>query len=171
VPDRRQLRTARNGKDYGPIQFADFLSLRAWQLSRAHEYGLIPGPARPRYRWSADLDQVPIDKVTRYIPKPARHVGGRYIPGGNRMTGTERPGGDPGTRRVGSRRLVRGMRRSHPGRGEGPRCPAARMAINHSKISVASHTANFPHVDHCCDDVRRIREAEPGTEKTLLMPP
>ena len=40
-------------RDYGPVQLADHLGLARWQLDRALADGLIPGPARPRGRWSA----------------------------------------------------------------------------------------------------------------------
>jgi hypothetical protein len=39
--------------DYGPIQLAAFLGLAQWRLDRARAAGLIPGPDRPRGRWSA----------------------------------------------------------------------------------------------------------------------
>ncbi len=44
-------------KDYGPVQLATFLGLEPWQFSRAREAGLIPGPDRPRNRWSAEVAQ------------------------------------------------------------------------------------------------------------------
>jgi len=40
-------------RDYGPVQLADHLGLARWQLDRALAGGLIPGPDRPRGRWSA----------------------------------------------------------------------------------------------------------------------
>ena len=40
-------------RDYGPVQLADHLGLARWQLDRALAAGLIPGPDRPRGRWSA----------------------------------------------------------------------------------------------------------------------
>src|SRR5258708_8712284 len=45
--------TARQGKDYGPVQLATFLGLEPWQFSRARAAGLIPDSDRPRSRWSA----------------------------------------------------------------------------------------------------------------------
>jgi hypothetical protein len=43
------------GRDYGPVQLATFLGLERWQLDRALDAGLIPGPDRPRDRWSAGV--------------------------------------------------------------------------------------------------------------------
>ena len=40
-------------RDFGPVQLADHLGLARWQLDRALADGLIPGPDRPRGRWSA----------------------------------------------------------------------------------------------------------------------
>ena len=40
-------------RDYGPVQLADHLGLARWQLDRALAGGLLPGPDRPRRRWSA----------------------------------------------------------------------------------------------------------------------
>jgi hypothetical protein len=37
---------------YGPVQLASFLGLETWQFARARAAGLIPGPDRPRGRWS-----------------------------------------------------------------------------------------------------------------------
>ncbi len=45
--------TARQRKDYGPVQLATFLGLEPWQFSRARAAGLIPDSDRPRSRWSA----------------------------------------------------------------------------------------------------------------------
>ena len=42
-------------RDYGPVQLADHLGLARWQLDRALADGLIPGPDRPRGRWSAQV--------------------------------------------------------------------------------------------------------------------
>ena len=42
-------------QDYGPVQLADYLGLARWQLDRALGDGLIPGPDRPRGRWSAQI--------------------------------------------------------------------------------------------------------------------
>ena len=42
-------------RDYGPVQLADHLGLARWQLDRALAAGLIPGPDRPRGRWSAQV--------------------------------------------------------------------------------------------------------------------
>jgi hypothetical protein len=42
-------------RDYGPVQLATYLGLEQWQFSRAREAGLIPGPDRPRGRWSAEV--------------------------------------------------------------------------------------------------------------------
>ena len=42
-------------RDYGPIQLATFLGLGQWQLDRALEADLIPGPDTPRGRWSATV--------------------------------------------------------------------------------------------------------------------
>jgi hypothetical protein len=47
--------TGRRRADYGPVQLAALLGLEQWQLSRALDDGLIPGPDRPRGRWSAQL--------------------------------------------------------------------------------------------------------------------
>jgi hypothetical protein len=41
--------------DYGPVQLAARLGLEQWQLTRALGDGLIPGPDRPRGRWSAQV--------------------------------------------------------------------------------------------------------------------
>ncbi len=41
--------------DYGPVQFATFLRLELWQVSRGRQAGLIPCPDRPRDRWSAQV--------------------------------------------------------------------------------------------------------------------
>jgi hypothetical protein len=40
---------------YGPVQLATYLGLEQWQFSRAREAGVIPGPDRPRGRWSAEV--------------------------------------------------------------------------------------------------------------------
>src|SRR5260370_13454214 len=45
--------TARQGKDYGPVQLATSLGVEPWQFSRARAAGLIPDSDRPRGRWSA----------------------------------------------------------------------------------------------------------------------
>ena len=42
-------------RDFGPVQLADHLGLARWQLDRALAAGLIPGPDRPRGRWSAAI--------------------------------------------------------------------------------------------------------------------
>ena len=42
-------------RDFGPVQLADHLGLARWQLDRALADGLIPGPDRPRGRWSATI--------------------------------------------------------------------------------------------------------------------
>jgi hypothetical protein len=38
--------------DYGPVQLAALLGLEVWQFTRGRQAGLIPGPDRPRDRWS-----------------------------------------------------------------------------------------------------------------------
>ena len=38
---------------YGPVQLAAHLGLERWQLSRAVQAGLVPGPDRAGGRWSA----------------------------------------------------------------------------------------------------------------------
>ena len=40
---------------FGPVQLATYLGLDQWQLGRAVDAGLIPGPDRSRGRWSAPL--------------------------------------------------------------------------------------------------------------------
>ena len=47
--------TARQARDYGPVQLQVFLGLEQWQFSRARADGLIADPDLPRGRWSADL--------------------------------------------------------------------------------------------------------------------
>ena len=42
-------------RDYGPVQLATYLGLEQWQFSRARGADLIPGPDRPRGRWSAEV--------------------------------------------------------------------------------------------------------------------
>jgi hypothetical protein len=65
VSDQQMTTTlaARGRKDYGPVQLAGFLGLRQWQLSRALADGLIPGPDRPRGRWSAMLAETALARV------------------------------------------------------------------------------------------------------------
>lgn len=50
-------------RDYGPIQLATFLGLEPWQLTRARQNGLIPGPDRPvaagHSRWPRTREPVP----------------------------------------------------------------------------------------------------------------
>ncbi len=49
--------------DYGPIQLATYLGLEAWQLDRALSAGLIPGPDRPRRRWSAHIASAALARI------------------------------------------------------------------------------------------------------------
>lgn len=50
-------------RDYGPVQLATYLGLDRWQSSRAREAGLIPGPDRPRGRWSAEVADAALARV------------------------------------------------------------------------------------------------------------
>jgi hypothetical protein len=50
-------------KDYGPVQLATFLGLEPWQFSRARQAELIPGPDRPRGRWSEQIAQDARDRI------------------------------------------------------------------------------------------------------------
>jgi hypothetical protein len=46
----------RHGRaDYGPVQLAALLGLQQWQLDRALDSGLIPGPDQPGGRWPARI--------------------------------------------------------------------------------------------------------------------
>lgn len=54
-PARQLARPAGRRRDYGPVQLATYLGLYEFQLRRALEDGLVPGPDRARGRWSASL--------------------------------------------------------------------------------------------------------------------
>ncbi len=49
--------------DYGPIQLAGFLGLTQWQVDRALDAGLIPGPDRSRGRWSARVAEAALERI------------------------------------------------------------------------------------------------------------
>jgi hypothetical protein len=49
--------------DYGPLQLAGFLGLARWQVDRVLDAGLIPGPDRPRGRWSARVAEAALERV------------------------------------------------------------------------------------------------------------
>jgi hypothetical protein len=50
-------------KDYGPVQLATYLGLEQWQFCRAREADLIPGPDRPRDRWSAEVADAALARI------------------------------------------------------------------------------------------------------------
>lgn len=54
-------------KDFGPVQLATFLGLEPWQFDRARQAGLIPGPDRPRDRWSASAAQAARDRIGEIV--------------------------------------------------------------------------------------------------------
>ncbi len=54
-------------RDYGPIQLATFLGLEPWQFCRARQDGLIPGPDRPRDRWSAEVAQAALARIGEIV--------------------------------------------------------------------------------------------------------
>jgi len=49
--------------DYGLVQLATFLGLELWQFARARQAGLIPGPDRPRNRWSAQAADAALARI------------------------------------------------------------------------------------------------------------
>ena len=54
-------------RDYGPVQLATFLGLEPWQLARAREADLIPGPDRSRGRWSAEIAAAARDRIGQIV--------------------------------------------------------------------------------------------------------
>ncbi len=54
-------------KDYGPGQLATFLGLEPWQFSRARQAGLIPGPGRPRDRWSEEAAGTALARIGEIV--------------------------------------------------------------------------------------------------------
>jgi hypothetical protein len=50
-------------RDHGPVQLATFLGLERWQLDRALAASLIPGPDRPRGRWSAEAAGTALTRI------------------------------------------------------------------------------------------------------------
>jgi hypothetical protein len=53
----------RTRKDHGPLQLAAYLGLEQWQLGRALSDGLIPGPDRPRGRWSTQIADAALARI------------------------------------------------------------------------------------------------------------
>jgi hypothetical protein len=49
--------------EYGPVQLAGFLGLAPWQVGRVLAAGLIPGPDRPRGRWSARVADAALERL------------------------------------------------------------------------------------------------------------
>jgi hypothetical protein len=60
---------------YGPIQLADRLGLRAWQVDRARTLGLIPAPDLNGRRWSAALVEPLADRVPEILAAVGAHPG------------------------------------------------------------------------------------------------
>jgi hypothetical protein len=53
----------REHREFGPVQFAEYLGLTEWQFSRARGSGDIPPPDRPRGRWSGPVADAVVARI------------------------------------------------------------------------------------------------------------